>query len=1039
MRVTEPMNDQQTIEPEILLQEAICLHQAGDTIQAATLYEKVRIARPDIHLPWYFGGAIALAEGNLAQAKTMLRRAVEIDGSIADFQAMLGTALLSSGSASEAVGPLARAVDLEPNHAEAGVNLGLAYLQLERFDLAVDQLKKSVARHPTLAAAQYALGTAYRKRERLAEAFKCLSEAAELEPTRLDMRCDLAEVLMRLDRLADAERIAQSAVTLAPRSPIARCTLGNVLRMRGRNAEAYPHYTIALDADANYLPALFNLANASLEDGLLDDAIELYERALRQDPTYTDAQVNLAEAYRQLGRLAEAESLVKAVALRDPNREDVARIHAGIRRDRGDDVGGRAILERDFDALYAKHIAVRVSDFEQSADDSDRVIRVRQYLKDTAGLLKRAEGFAAEASERSDHKAAAGFTQKIAILLTTQIIAQGKLAGYLSGLGQGEEANDLYRAGEGLRDRVADSHRRAGLYLYYVPDYEAAIEEFNRGLALAPDNLDLLSALGGTYCASGKMEDTYRVCRAVLDKDPKRAGDWNNVGLALQSMRREQEAIDAFQAAIDADPTYLLAWTHMGSSYQTLGRITEAREAYEKALDLNDSSPEALNNLAIVSQTLGDFAAGQAYLRRAIEAAPDNAAYHSNILFAIQYLPEGTEQHLFEETMRWGEKHAAPHYAKRKPLSNDADPNRRLRIGYVSPDFKGHSCSYFLYPLYTNHDRKNYEIFSYAEVSAPDMWTDTFKGLSDHWFSTVAISDDDVAERIRKDKIDVLVDLGAHTGGSRLLISARKPAPVQVSWLGLGNSTGVRTMDYFISDPHMVPDGYDKYFCEQVYRLPNNTYCYYPLNRMPDVGPVPSSTAGHVTFGTLSRSVRLNEGVLKTWARILNGVPNSRLMINTVAMNDPLMRDKITAIFAAEGISADRLDLIMTRVPHETWGSYNIIDIALDPFPHNAGLTTFEAIYMGAPVVTLADRPPQGRYGASILSNVGLSDLIAYTLDDYVSIAINLANNPARLAEIKSTLRDTMLSSPLCDGAAYTKAMEDAYRSMWKTWCADQD
>lgn len=1032
------MTDQQTIAPEEMLQEALRLHQAGAIAEAAKLYEAVRIARPEIHLPWYFGGAIALAAGDFAQAKTMLRRAVEIDGSIADFQAMLGTALLSSGAPAEAIGPLARAIDLEPDHREAGVNLGLAYLQLDRLDLAVDQLQKSVLSHPSLAAAHYALGSAYRKRQQLGEALKAIESASELDPSRVDVRCDLAEILMTMDRLADAERIAQSAVTLAPRSAVARTTLGNVLRMRGRNAEAFPHYRIALDVDQNYLPALFNLANANLEDGLVEAAVDLYERALRVDPTYTDAQVNLSEAYRHLGRLAEAESLIKAVALREPNRADVARIHAGIRRDRGDASGGRMILERDFDAAYARFSTVRIADFEQSDNQHDRVMKARDQLKLMEDLLERAESFAEQANGRNDQKAAAAYTQKCAVILAARIVANGRLAAYLNELGRGDEADELYKQGESLRDRIVDAHRRAGLHLYYAPDYDGAIEEFNRALTLDPDNLDVLSAQGGAFCAVGKMDETYRVCRKILDIDDKRSGDWNNLGLALQSMRREDEAIDAFNTAIKIDPKYLLAWTHLGSSYQSQGRITEARGAYEKALELNSSSPEALNNLAIVSQTMGDFTAGLEYLQRALVAAPDNAAYHSNILFAIQYLPDGTEELLYDETMRWGERHAAPHYGKRKPLTNDPDPDRRLRIGYVSPDFKGHSCSYFLYPLYTNHDRKNFEIFSYAEVPAPDMWTDTFKGLSDHWYSTVGVSDDEVADRIRKDKIDVLVDLGAHTGGSRLLISARKPAPVQVSWLGLGNSTGVRTMDYFISDPHMVPDGYEKYFCEQVYRLPHNTYCYYPLNRMPDVGPLHAKQAGYVTFGTLSRSVRLNANVLKAWAGIMNQVPNSRLMINTVAMNDPLMREKFIKIFEAEGISSDRLELIVTRVPHETWGSYNKIDIALDPFPHNAGLTTYEAIYMGAPVVTLADRPPQGRYGASILSNVELSDLIAHSVEEYVDIAVRLANDLDRLAGLKAVLRERMLASPLCDGAAYTKAMEEGYRQMWRTWCADQ-
>jgi protein O-GlcNAc transferase len=557
-------------------------------------------------------------------------------------------------------------------------------------------------------------------------------------------------------------------------------------------------------------------------------------------------------------------------------------------------------------------------------------------------------------------------------------------------------------------------------------------------LMLDPDNLQVLSAQGGTFVALGKMEDTYRVCRKVLDADDQRAGDWNNMGLALQALRREDEAVEAFQAAIKIDPEYLMAHTHLGSSYQSQGRITEAREAYEKALAINSSSPEALNNLAIISQSMGEFSVALDYLRRATENAPGNAAFHSNILFGIQYLPEGTERMLFDEIMSWGDRHAAPHYNKRKPITNDPNPDRRLRIGYVSPDFKGHSCSYFLYPLFSNHDRKNFEIFSYAEVLAPDVWTDTFKGLSDHWFSTVGLTDDDVANRIRNDKIDVLVDLGAHTAGSRLLVSARKPAPVQVSWLGLGNSTGVRTMDYFISDPHMVPEGYEKYFCEQVYRLPHNTYCYYPLNHMPDVGPLHAKQAGYVTFGTLSRTVRLNTNVLKAWAAIMSRVPNSRLMINTVTMADPLMRDQFAKVFEAEGVSRDRLELIFTRVPHETWGSYNKIDIALDPFPHNAGLTTYEAIYMGAAVVTLADRPPQGRYGASILSNVGLADLVAYNVDEYIDIAVSLATDLDRLASLKSVLRERMLASPLCDGAGYTKAMEDGYRRMWKTWCEDQ-
>ena len=362
----------------------------------------------------------------------------------------------------------------------------------------------------------------------------------------------------------------------------------------------------------------------------------------------------------------------------------------------------------------------------------------------------------------------------------------------------------------------------------------------------------------------------------------------------------------------------------------------------------------------------------------------------------------------------------------------DRSAGRRLRVGYVSADFRQHSVAWFAEPLLAAHDRTRIELFCYAAVATPDAVTERFRALAEHWRSIDGLDDAAVAELIRQDGIDVLVDLTGHTAGSRLLVFARRPAPVQVEYLlGHGYTSGLATMDAFLADAMLAPPGADALFSERLIRLPRIPLAYAPPDAMPEVTPLPATANGFVTFGYFGRTDRLNDAVIAAWARILRDVPGARLMLNSLPFREPAFRDLIAARFAAQGVDRDRLELIATAPQPATWAAYGGIDIALDPFPHNAGTTTIEALWQGVPVVSLAGRPSVGRFGAMILHAVGMDDWVSADIDGYVACALAAATDLHRLAQVRATLRQRVADSPLCDAAGLARHVEAAYRALY--------
>ena len=337
-----------------------------------------------------------------------------------------------------------------------------------------------------------------------------------------------------------------------------------------------------------------------------------------------------------------------------------------------------------------------------------------------------------------------------------------------------------------------------------------------------------------------------------------------------------------------------------------------------------------------------------------------------------------------------------------------------------------------LEPLLAHHDKTQVEVYAYAELFGEDDLTDHYRSHADHWIPTKGMSDEALAERIRSDGIDILVELAGHTAGNRLLAFARKPAPVSLSWLGYGYTTGLSAIDYFLTDAVMTPKGSEALFSEQPWRIATPVFTYRPAAGMGEVGDLPAAQRGYVTFGTLTRSIRINHHLIRVWADILKSVPNSRLVIDSLNFKRPAMQESLAARFAEQGINRERLEIGFHSPP---WDVLRGIDIGLDCFPHNSGTTLFETLAMGAPYITLAGRPSVGTLGSSILHGAGHPEWIAGSEGEYVAKAVELANNRSELASIRASLRGQMQSGSLGDETGFARKVENAYRSMWKIWC----
>jgi predicted O-linked N-acetylglucosamine transferase (SPINDLY family) len=579
---------------------------------------------------------------------------------------------------------------------------------------------------------------------------------------------------------------------------------------------------------------------------------------------------------------------------------------------------------------------------------------------------------------------------------------------------------------------LPEVHNNLGVALLDLKRFDDSISAFEQAIRIKPDLAEAHSNLGNALTVAGRPEEAFAAYRKAIGIHQDYAEGYFNFGNALSAAGRIEEAVESYQQAIRIKPTHAGAHANLGNALLRQQKYVEAMESFHRMLAFDPNDAITRCNLGNVLKDTGRLDEAIAYYREAVWLQPTLSEVHSNLLYALQAHPLYEARAIYEEHRRWNEVHGAPLAIFIQHPSNDRNPDRRLKVGYVSPDFRDHVVGQNLLPLLREHDHKQFEIFCYANMNRGDALTEEMKGYADSWRGIAEMSDATAADLIRRDKIDILVDLSLHTGRNRLLIFARKPAPVQMSYLGYCSTTGLDAMDYRFSDPFMDPAETDlSIYSEKTVRLPETYWCYNPREATPEVAPLPAKAAGYVTFGSLNNFAK-SASALGLWAEILNSVPNSRLILHSP---EGPHRDDAKKKFEAKGISADRVDF-QAHVPWPEYvQTYGRIDIGLDPFPWGGGITTCDTLWMGVPVVSLLGRTAVGRGGASVLGNIGLGKLVGKTPEEYMKIAVELANDLPRLAELRRGLRGRMQSSPLMDAPRFGRNVEAAYRKMWREWC----
>ena len=579
---------------------------------------------------------------------------------------------------------------------------------------------------------------------------------------------------------------------------------------------------------------------------------------------------------------------------------------------------------------------------------------------------------------------------------------------------------------------TAAAHLARGLALRAQHREDEAVLALREACAAAPGLAEAHHQLGNSLKALRRHGEAVESLRVAARLEPGSAAVWLNLGAACLGLRWPEEAAASVRRAIEIEPLRPEAHNILGHALLEQGRCGDAGRSLAEALRLRPGYAAAHDNLGRVLKAQGRATEAIGHHRAALAAAP-RPQTHSNLLYSLNFAPEVSPEEAAAEHRRWARMHEAPLRAAQLPARPEASGSRRLRIGYVSPDYVNHSVAYFFAPVLAAHDRQAFEIICYSDAPAPDAVTRRIRSLAGRWREIAGWSDARVAKAIRGDRIDILVDLAGHTARNRLLVFAEKPAPVQVTWLGYPATTGLESMDYRITEAVCDPPGRtEDLHTEKLVRLPGPFSCYEPCLASPPVGPLPAIAAGRVTFGCFNNLAKVNGQVVDAWAQLLCGLPEARLMLVSRGLSDPETAELVRREFASRGVAPGRLDLdgeALPEVPH--LARYGRVDVALDTFPYNGATTTCEALWMGVPVVTLAGRAHASRVGASLLTHLGAQEWVAGSPSEYAGICRRLTGDLGRLSEIRRGLRNRMSGSPLCDAQSFTKSLESAFRAMW--------
>lgn len=589
-----------------------------------------------------------------------------------------------------------------------------------------------------------------------------------------------------------------------------------------------------------------------------------------------------------------------------------------------------------------------------------------------------------------------------------------------------------------LKPDYADAWNNRGNALIEVGRTREALASYEKALALDPNHADALSNRGNALTECRRYAEALTSCDKAVALRPQHAEAYVNRGNALMALMRFDEALASYERATALNAHMAGAWLGRGNALLNAKRHVEAFVAYRQALALKPDYYKAHTQIAWCYLHQGDIEEALSSLDKALAIKPDYPEAISNRIFVLDLAPHAEFEEQQEARAYWWEQIGSTAAASAPPTPvNKSDPARRLIVGYVSSDFRDHSAAKIFGPVLRHHDNAGFEVVCYSCSPLTDATTEEFKQLADRWRDASQLSDDDLAAQIRADAVDILVDLSGHSAGHRLGVFARKPAPLQVTAWGHAHGTGLQTIDYLFSDAVAIPADVRNLFAERIYDLP----CLVTVDRNGyDVEPAeaPCKSNGFITFGVFNRISKVSDDAISVWAQVLQTVTGSRLLMKDFALDDPATQEMLRQKFSRYGAPVDRIDFLGATPRREHLLAFGKIDIALDPFPQNGGVSTFDALYMGVPVVAKLGRSVPGRVAGAILYAAGLPDWVVDNAEDYVAVAAARAADAAALGRLRRELPKRLAASPVGDNAAYTKAVEDAYRHMWADYCTSR-
>ena len=802
-------------------------------------------------------------------------------------------------------------------------------------------------------------------------------------------------------RLSEAENLYQKILKSDPNHPTALHLLGLIAHQVGKNGVAVDLMTKALSIKPDYVEAHGNLGNAYSRLGKLAEAVASYRKALAIKPDYADAHGNLAAALQGLGKLDEA--LIhyhKALAI----RPEYSEAHSNL---------GTAFRELG-------KLDEAVTSFQKAASLNPN------YANAHNGL-----GLALQ--EMGKHEEAADCYQQAIAIKPDFAEAHCNLGATLQKLGKLDEAVASCRKALSINSSFAEAHNNLGIAFKEQGEFEAALSSFKMALATTPNYCEALNNLGSTLHNMGRFDEAVVSYNKALSINPDYASAYSNLGATLHGQGKLNEAVSNCQKALALKPDFADAHNNLGNALKDLGRTNGAISSYQKAVSIRPDNAEAYSNMGTAFQELGELEEALSSCSKAISINPDFAMAHSNLIFIQDLYPDIEQSEQQAERKRWNDKFILPLAGQIRAHTNNRDPDRRLRIGYVSADFCHHSARLGFGPLIMDHDRNNFEVFCYDASIVHDDVSDALRAAATDWRYIVSMSDEQLAQTIRDDAIDILIDLSGHTRGNRLKVFGLKPAPLQAT--GIGHmAPGLTTLDYRLTTDRLTPPEKEKYHPESPIYL-ETFFGFTPPSNSPPVGPLPCRKNGTITFGYLGRVSRVSDEALALWARILRDLSGSRLVLKYSQLDDQTAQQNIKERFSALGITEDRLTLLGKTDQPEHLDAHNHVDLVFDTFPHGGGMTTMDSLWMGIPVIGLLNpERASGRISDCICHPVTLDEWIARSPEEYYAIAIRWAKRVNELADIRQGLRQRLTDVYF----RFPHDVEKSYRHIWRRWCVGE-